>query len=359
MTKNIVICCDGTGNEFGDDNSNVIKLFSTLTRNEKQIAYYHPGVGTTGELDSPNFFGRTKKTFKVLLGKAFGYGIIENIADAYTFIMKSYNPGDQIFIFGFSRGAYTARAIAAMIHQFGIMDPGCESVVSYAVKLFKNPTDRNLKIAGSFKNTFGIDCKVHFLGVWDTVSSVGWTNPVKLPYTFHNPDIEIARHAISVDERRCFFRQHMMGPAVGNQDIKQIWFPGVHSDVGGGYPESESGLSKGALKWMLDEAEKAGIIVNPNWKAEVLGGAQPYVKPDFRAIQHNQLKGPWWIVEYIPKSYIDMSMKPPVKRRKIFRGSPRFIPEGSIFHKSFQARFDAGIGYSPKNVPKQFSILED
>ena len=108
------------------------------------------------------------------------------------------------------------------------------------------------------------DCKPWFVGVWDTVSSVGWLeNPLKLPYVTNNPDIQIGRHAIAIDERRAFFRNHLWRKAdppkaAGPVDLKQVWFPGCHSDVGGGHPEAESGLAKLTLEWMIAEAKPAG-----------------------------------------------------------------------------------------------------
>src|SRR5215510_9374897 len=162
MAKNIVICCDGTGNEFGNRNSNVIKLYKMLICDQDQIAYYHPGVGTKGARSALTRIG---KLWTRVIGLAFGYGLSDNIADAYQFLMKTFEPGDRVYIFGFSRGAYTARALCGMLH---------------------------------------------FVGVWDTVSSVGWIyNAVKFPFTraARNPDFNIVRHAMSIDERRAFFRQ--------------------------------------------------------------------------------------------------------------------------------------------------------
>jgi uncharacterized protein (DUF2235 family) len=102
MTKNIVICCDGTGNEFGDRNSNVIKLHKTLVRDAAQVTYYHPGVGTMGARNALTTIGRW---WTRLIGLAFGYGVSDNIADAYQFLMRTFEPGDQVYVFGFSRGA--------------------------------------------------------------------------------------------------------------------------------------------------------------------------------------------------------------------------------------------------------------
>ena len=135
-------------------------------------------------------------------------------------------------------------------------------------------------LANQFKATFSRICKPHFVGVWDTVSSVGWfANPLSLPYTSNNPDILIGRHAVAIDEHRAFFRtnlwHHVAPPAEGGpHDMKEVWFPGVHCDVGGGYAEKESGLSKIALQWMIAEAQKAGLLVED----EKLGSAHDLSK---------------------------------------------------------------------------------
>jgi uncharacterized protein (DUF2235 family) len=105
----------------------------------------------------------------------------------------------------------------------------------------------------SFKYTFSRDCPIHFVGVWDTVSSIGWVSPIVLP----NPSIKTGRHAVSLDERRCFFDVTLWDKPDPHQDIKQVWFTGVHSDVGGSYPEAQSGLSQLALEWRLVEAMEA------------------------------------------------------------------------------------------------------
>jgi uncharacterized protein (DUF2235 family) len=125
-------------------------------------------------------------------------------------------------------------------------------------------------LADDFKATFSsTECKPWFVGLWDTVSSVGWLdNQLKLPFTGQNPDIQIGRHAIAIDEHRAFFRTNLWMPKpppadTGPKDLKQVWFPGVHSDIGGGYAEAESGLSKGPLVWMLKEATVAGLLVVP------------------------------------------------------------------------------------------------
>ena len=121
MANNIVICCDGTGNEFSDQNSNVVKLYSTLAIDKNQRGYYLPGVGTMGD---PNTRTRIGKKWSVLTGLAFGNGILRNIGDAYRYLMNTYRDGDRVFLFGFSRGAYTVRALAGVLHMYGLLSPG-------------------------------------------------------------------------------------------------------------------------------------------------------------------------------------------------------------------------------------------
>jgi uncharacterized protein (DUF2235 family) len=169
------------------------------------------------------------------------------------------------------------------------------------------------KLAGEFKATFSRCCRPHFVGAWDTVSSVGWiSNPLHLPNTASNPDITIGRHAVSIDECRAYFRQNLWVPSSkpddkGPKDLLQVWFPGSHGDVGGGYPEAESGLSKVALAWMLGEARVHGLRICPTKEQLILGlvGGTQYVPADPKAILHDQLKG-WWIIpEFLPKRHFE------------------------------------------------------
>ena len=169
MPKNIVICCDGTGNEFGDRNSNVVKLYRTLVCDPDQIAYYHPGVGTMGARSALTALSKWWTRF---IGLAFGYGISENVADAYQFLMTHFEPGDRVYVFGFSRGAYTARALCGVLHAVGLLTVGNEGLIPYAIRMLKRK-NIDFDVAFQFKDTFSRPCKPHFIGVWDTVSSVG------------------------------------------------------------------------------------------------------------------------------------------------------------------------------------------
>jgi uncharacterized protein (DUF2235 family) len=358
MPKNIVICLDGTGNEFGDTNSNVIKLYKVLTQDpQTQVAYYHPGLGTMG---APGALSRLAQWWTRVKGLAFGYGLADNIGDAYCFLMANYQPDDNVYIFGFSRGAYTARALAAMLHMYGLLRPGNEILVPYITRLFRSKDRRIFALAGEFRSTFSRPCKPKFLGLWDTVSSVGWIyNPIKLPYTAMNPDIKIVRHAISIDERRAFFRQNLWSNGNDAQDVQQVWFAGVHSDVGGGYAEAECGLAKIALEWMLNEAVASGLRVDAPKKDRVLGYTDSlFAKPDARAKIHKSLHGWWWFLELWPKRYWDSSADPPGYKWMWPLGRPRYIAPGSTIHSTVVARMEATLDkpYKPSNLPEERKI---
>jgi uncharacterized protein (DUF2235 family) len=176
MAKKIVICCDGTGNEFGESKSNVVKLYKMLVHDDSQIAYYHPGVGTMG---SRNALTAISKWWTKVIGLAFGYGISDNIADAYQFLMRTYEPDDTLYVFGFSRGAYTARALCGMLHIIGLLREDNEGLIPYSIRMLK---EKNIDfgVAADFKKTFCRECQTHFVGVWDTVSSVGWVYNVHI-----------------------------------------------------------------------------------------------------------------------------------------------------------------------------------
>lgn len=309
MARNIVLCCDGTSNQFSQDRTNVIKIFHTLEKDPAlQAVGYQPGIGTR----APTGVGtRTGTRLGKIAGLAFGYGLPADVADGYRFIMRSWQPGDRLYIFGFSRGAYTARAIAGMLRLYGMIPPGNEMLVPYAVemmwKISRLKTDQERDayfcLADDFRQTIGgRTCPVAFLGVWDTVNSVGWIGrPLTLPYTRTNSDVAVVRHAKALDERRGFFRVNWFKPAPG-QDVAEVWFPGTHCDVGGGFPEAESGMSKYPLEWMAREAQKAGLLLEETRLAEVLGsGNSRYSPPSPQAPLHNSMTPIWSLAEFVPK----------------------------------------------------------
>ncbi len=358
MARNIVLCCDGTNNEYGVTNTNVVHLFSVLVQDPAvQLAYYHPGLGTMG---APGAWTRLAQWFSRLLGQAFGRGLADDVRDAYVFLMQNYEPGDLVFLFGFSRGAYTVRVLAGMLHMFGLIRRGNEPLVPYAVRMLTKLDSDTFKVAGNFRTTFSRDCKPYFVGVWDTVSSVGWfRNPLRIPYSANNPDIAVGRQAIAIDERRAFFRQNLWRPADppqphGPLDLKQVWFPGVHCDVGGGYLEKESGLSKIALAWMLREAKDKGLKVDAAKANQILGADSTlgFVPPDPKAKMHNSLSPLWWPAEFVPKQHYDWKARKTSYRMNLFRR--RTIPENSLIHRS---AFQRGPDY-PKRKPAAYAQAE-
>ncbi len=358
MPKNIVICCDGTGNEFGNENSNVVKLFTVLLLDpQKQVAYYDPGIGTMG---AQNALTRTGKWITKTLGLAFGYGVLDNIGDAYRFLMQNWEPGDYLYLFGFSRGAYTVRVLASMLHLFGLLPRDNQQSTPYILRSLQRMDDAGERLARSFKKVFSLECKPYFVGVWDTVSSVGWiTDPLSVRYSANNPDIHIGRHAVCIDERRCFFRQNLWGKPVGDQNYKQVWFAGVHSDVGGGYPEEQSGLAKVTLQWMIAEAAAAGLLIDSNLVNEVLGksaGSQ-YAPVNASGQLHDSMCGAWNILEYLPRRHWNSKLTPPRYEWILYRKRPRSIPDGSVLHQAVVDRKNnPSAAYSPVNLPQSYTV---
>ncbi|MEJ0042808.1 MAG: DUF2235 domain-containing protein [Rhizomicrobium sp.] len=347
MGKNIVVCCDGTSNEYNYAQTNVVRLYATLVNDPaRQVTFYHPGLGTMGP---PGALTKFDNDWTRMAGLAFGRGIENDIRDAYCFLMQTYEDGDHVYLFGFSRGAYTARCLSAVLYLYGLLRKGNEPLVPYAVRMIvelgKTQTNREgpLGLAKGFRETFSRPCPVHFVGVWDTVSSVGWFNdPMKLPYTANSPEVAVGRHAVSIDERRAFFRDNLWRPSAagpsGPQNVKQVWFAGNHSDVGGGYPIKECGLSQFALEWMLVEARNAGLLVDTQRALWALGevSGSPYVKASEKQKVHDALAGWWRLAEFIPKPHYDFKTKTMGRRMNLFRR--RTIPDGSRIHESAYLR---------------------
>ncbi|MBC8551904.1 MAG: DUF2235 domain-containing protein [Candidatus Brocadiales bacterium] len=330
--KNIVICCDGTGNEYGKYNTNVVKLFGMIEKGpKKQIAFYDPGVGTSG---APGAWSKAAKVYTKIIGLAFSYGITKNIEDAYEYLMDKYEKGDTIYLFGFSRGAYTVRALAGMLHKCGLLQKGSNNLIPYASRMYRKGEP---ELAKGFKQTFSRDCIPHFIGVWDTVKSVGLFIPRKFPDTLLNPDIKNGFHALSIDEKRSKFRPNLWDkPKDTDQTIEQVWFAGVHSDVGGGYEKDV--LSNITLLWMLDKARLYGLHID-DAKYKIL--TDKVDKPDERKNKlHNSLLPIYWIFGWWKRSIID---------KKKYE-----IP---FIHESVYKRINDKVdGYNPKNLPPKNQV---
>ncbi|MCB2136721.1 MAG: DUF2235 domain-containing protein [Rhodobacteraceae bacterium] len=375
--RNLVILLDGTGNELGRNLSNVLKLYRIAQKNDRQLCYYNPGVGT---ISRENRWARFTQKANGVLGLATGKGLDDNVLGAYRFLVANWQEGDRIFLFGFSRGAWTARVLAGLLHLIGLVRPEQLNMCDSALGTYKRAAwDDDLPLAWHFSRVIGARRPiVHFLGVWDTVASVLVPRPDRfwipsletLPYTNTNPSVAIFRHALALDERRRMFRvapwttpqTHRANPfnksTEGPQDIRQVWFAGVHSDIGGGYPEAESALSKIPLAWLIEEAEAAGLRTSKSMIRHLVhgearaGSEHVYERPDPLGKLHVSLRGFWHLLEYLPKQ---------VKYRETRQGSflglylplaePRRLPPDATVHPSVAERMAGDPAYRPKNLP--------
>jgi uncharacterized protein (DUF2235 family) len=277
MSRNVIVCCDGTWNEPDElrhgapEPTNVAKLALAVAAagpTAQQLLFYEPGVGTTsGER---------------LTGGAFGYGLSRNIRRCYRFLAREYEPGDKLFLFGFSRGAYTARSLAGLIRNCGILTHDNEDMVDAAYAFYRDRTSRTKPktIASALfrKSNSHPPEPIHFIGVWDTVGALGI--PIGVPgwrelshvfsdweqlWGFHDTQLSSqvtnAIHALSIDEQRRSFTPTLWtrsDAAPAHQNVQQVWFSGVHSEVGGG--TDHGGLSDITLRWMVTQATLAGLV---------------------------------------------------------------------------------------------------
>ena len=323
--KNIVVCCDGTSAKYGaeDENTNVVRLFERLGKDgEEQTSYYDPGVGTYSPLRNPIRRGIDK-----LAMAAFGSGVETNVQEAYKYLMDYYEHGDRVYLIGYSRGAYTVQLLAAMLHKCGLLTKGSNNLIPYATKMYKEGDDDT---ARRFKGSFSRECKPHFIGVWDTVASVGWLFWRKY-FTNHqlNGDVAYGFQALSIDEERKHFRVARWDENVGPeyQTIEQVWFSGFHGDVGG--QKADRGISDITLEWMLRHAENKGLILRSDWQESLSPDPSGKTKPSRVHI--------WRL---LPKK-------------------KRFIPEDAKIHRSvFERVGGAHNRYSPDNLPTSYEEVE-
>jgi uncharacterized protein (DUF2235 family) len=291
MKKRIVICCDGTWNFPGDKDhgkdikTNVQKLFESVCNIDalgtQQIKYYIEGVGTSGS------------KFRRIMDGATGWGLDQNIISAYKFLVWNYVAGDEIYLFGFSRGAYTARSIAGLIRNSGIIRSDDLTLINQAYDIYRNRNDEQWRPNGpeakAFKEKNSHEANIKFIGVWDTVGSLGIPLTIfrfynKSKYKFHDTTlssyVDYAYHALAINEKRYSFKPTLWTESkfVKERPVAQVmeqrWFLGVHSNVGGGYPET--GISDIALNWMVEKARDTSLAFEEGYLEE-------NVNPDFRA----------------------------------------------------------------------------
>ncbi|MGQ0554919.1 MAG: T6SS phospholipase effector Tle1-like catalytic domain-containing protein [Nitrospiraceae bacterium] len=357
MGKNIIICSDGTGNTFDSRITNVTHLIECLTldNHKQQVAVYDQGVGTSAHrcgrvyvykeglndtealriLPPPiESRFRPKAWLDCGRGLLFGYGLKENVREMYRELSNLYGgPDDRVFLFGFSRGAFTVRALAGLLYRCRLPPPESTDFdrrFTQAWELYESVReDETATIPFREKQR---SCRIHFLGIWDTVKSYGGLNPVILPHLRHNPIVRHVRHALALHEHRAWFQPTTWGlldidkkgamtrlkkedlPLYEQQDIDEVWFMGCHSDIGGG--KEEEVTARIALRWMLGEAVNVerGLRLNDKGKALLKNG-----DPPGPAKIHDLWNFGWWAVEQVPRKEIDNSGTYPVK--KWVRGS--------------------------------------
>lgn len=360
MGKNLVVCCDGTDNNITTDSTNVFRLYRMLVRDQNQVAFFDSGVGTTID---PTAIGWYRKFLSTRLDAAVGLRVRENAVSAYRFLVRNYEPGDRIYMFGFSRGAYTVRAVAGMVKFLGLLRPELEHLATFGWALYSDearnfPVSKRFQGSNDFKRNFSRqpDVRVHFLGVWDTVSSFGFFwNFQSLPYAAKNDQIDHIRHAMAIDERRAMFRSYIYFPPddpASPQDRKQVWFAGAHADVGGGYPNHEAGLAIIPLLWMLREAEAKGLMVDPLKKAELTS----HPPPDPLGKSHESLVGWWRLLEFVPRRLWNVTKEKMEWRWPNFFGR-RTIRPNPVIHESVQTRMAHGpSNYKPSNLPTPYTV---
>jgi uncharacterized protein (DUF2235 family) len=365
MARQLVVCLDGTNNRFNDRPTNVIRILRSLSRDSSQIlAYYDQGVGTFGLKET--LFEWQKFPSRVF-GLAFGWGITRVIGGAYEFLAKNYVDKDEIFMFGFSRGAYAVRALAAMVRAVGLVSAYQTNLFDYAWAMLvsRHQREPDFPLQGRFKATFGRqEVRIRFLGLFDTVSSVGWIyDPIIIPYTKKNDIVDNVRHAVSLDEQRCFFRQNLWSSEISDvTHLKEVWFAGAHSDVGGGYPPTEPSLTRVSLRWMMREACDCRLKFDPVRLVRELGPAGSELA-DRIAPTHDSMTVVWKSAEWLPRfvwngiddrRHFNRGAMPPFGRPR-----PRFVPPNAFVHKSVQERLQAAPSYRPPSLGEVFTFVDD
>lgn len=284
--KRIVISCDGTWNRADARwPTNALKIAGAVRSEDDagvvQIVAHVEGVGTGRGT------GRLARGIDTVLGGAMGLGLLHNIVEAYRFLVFNHVPGDEIHLFGFSRGAYTARSLAGLIRNCGILRRECLADLPRALETYRSraPGDHPDGLAArAFREGHAAEDRVPiaYVGVWDTVGALGipshlwWAARANRGLAFHDTalsgTVAAARHAVSIDERRQTYApalwSNLAARNAGRPDrpYRQLWFPGDHRGVGGG--SESAALSSGALDWVAEGAARAGLAFDPGARAE-------------------------------------------------------------------------------------------
>lgn len=276
MNKRIVICADGTWNRPEKDlkvdfPTNVLRLARAINPiaadGKPQQVFYDWGVGSY---------------YDEVIGGATGRGLHKNIMDGYRYLVQNYSPGDEIYLFGFSRGAYTVRCLCGLINNCGILKRPNARLIQQAFDHYKKSSalfapsgDKSLEFRQKHSHE---SREIKFVGVWDTVGAMGI--PISFLGLFEDKDefydtkigrnVRVARHALAIDEHRSDF-EPTIWQVRDNMDMQQVWFAGAHSNIGGSYKPDKDGslLSDNALLWMINEAQRFNLGLEPHLQASL------------------------------------------------------------------------------------------
>ncbi|KIP03890.1 hypothetical protein PHLGIDRAFT_76886 [Phlebiopsis gigantea 11061_1 CR5-6] len=338
--RNLVVCIDGTANQFGSKNTHVLELYRRLVADETQLTYYDSGIGTY--VPSSNRITRMKQG----LENTFAQGVAlhhERITlRAYQWLSENYNPGDRIYLLGFSRGAYQVRIISGMIKTVGLLRKGNNNQIAFAYQFYldmmedtqagkKSDLEATAKLCEEFHQTLcNRGVTVHFVGVWDTVSSIGFKRGSAFPETSNGMlHVCVFRHALALHELRVKFLPEYASGGAGPQgdvgNVKEVWFAGSHSDIGGGNTKTEHSIlyASPPLRWMMYEAIEHDLRIEP-----------------YRAVQspvehHPSMTWTWGIFELFPWKRLSYGQKKdPVIRYPLHWFEGRFIQAGQRIHES-------------------------
>ncbi|OCH91837.1 WD40 repeat-like protein [Obba rivulosa] len=408
-SRNLVVCIDGTSNQFGEKNTNVIELYRLVKKlpGDKQLTYYNSGIGTYAQ-PSWKSFQYLRQVFDHKIDLAIAWNFERIVLNAYRWLSENHHEGDRIYLFGFSRGAYQVRTLAAMIYKVGLIHKGNEEQIPFAYELYaaerfvkddkndhegrgKSTNGRNLtdRLGGRtraegemdgtksehFKKTFSREVQVHFVGAWDTVSSIGIVRHKVLPGTADGmKHVCFFRHALALDERRVKFlpeyvNQGLSEPKaqisdrnvsdqVGNlshtqspgasrsrsSHTKEVWFVGTHSDIGGGNVINETMDRRAApLRWMAYQAVTAGLRLHA--LSQGITMEEPLTEI------HESLTGIWWLLEVLPIKHLTYKTKDGTTRCPHF-GAVRQVQPGQAIHSTVLATVRDTKNASKRYIPE-------
>lgn len=397
VAKAVVVCADGTGNTSSTGISNVYRLIELLALDDprRQVVVYDQGIGTPASglraaralerrpdakafhvIDGPVALAPLDRPVR-LIQMALGLGLKRNVRQLYRALAERYDKDDTVYLFGFSRGAFTVRALAGLIHRCGLPQKTSADFDLLFQEAWRHftPMQYNTDAVDEWRRRRDQrDCVIHFLGVWETVKSYGGLRPILLPHLRHNPIVRTVRHAIALDEKRGWYNVTTWGRLdqdraaamtrvpksdrddIETQDIREVWFRGCHSDVGGGDEQESTAII--ARQWMLGEAcdsqlaflSQGGqpLAINDEGRrflARALHATVSKIPPTDvghdAAIVHESLTRFWALADLIPRREIDNSGTWPCLRAQrpgewhAYRSPELFLRDGAVaFHES-------------------------